>query len=140
MEAHECEPRRTFCETDRVDVNRTVARNVAIIAAIAAVAVIWSSGFDAIAQGISQIILVIFVFALLAFGYQYFRRNELAWSVISETRRRALIGSAIGIALLVAIGFPLLSPVIGPLGVIALIAILVAVIAWIIYDSRRFTL
>ena len=135
---HQCEPGRTFCETGLVDINRTVARNLAIIAAIAAIAVIWSSGFDAIAQGISQIILVIFVFALLAFGYQYFRRNELAWSVISETRRRALIGSAIGIVLLVAIGFPLLSPIIGPLGVIALIAICVAVIAWIIYDSRRF--
>jgi hypothetical protein len=118
--------------------NRTVVRNVAIIAAIAALAVVWSTGFSAIAEGISQIILVIFVFALLGFGYQYFRRNELAWSVISENRRRAIIGSAIGIAVLIVIGFPLLSPVIGPLGVIALIAILASVIAWIIYDSRRF--
>ena len=135
----DCEPRRTFCEAAGVDINRTVVRNVAIIAAIAALAVVWSAGFGAIANGISQIILVIFVFALLGFGYQYFRQNELAWSVISENRRRAIIGSAVGIAVLIIIGFPLLSPIIGPLGVIALIALLAAVIAWIIYDSRRFT-
>lgn len=122
-----------------MDLNRDAVRNIAIIAAIAALAVIWSTGFGAIAEGISQIILVVFVFALLGFGYQYFRRNELAWSVISETRRRVVIGSAIAIAVLIVIGFPLLSPVIGPLGVIALIALLGAVIAWIIYDSRRFT-
>lgn len=122
-----------------MDLNRVAVRNIAIIAAIAALAVVWSTGFGAIAEGISQIILVVFVFALLGFGYQYFRRNELAWSVISETRRRVIIGSAIAIALLIVIGFPLLSPAIGPLGVIALIALLGAVIAWIIYDSRRFT-
>lgn len=122
-----------------MDLNRDAVRNIAIIAAIAALAVIWSTGFGAIAEGISQIILVVFVFALLGFGYQYFRRNELAWSVISETRRRVVLGSAIAIAVLIVIGFPLLSPVIGPLGVIALIALLGAVIAWIIYDSRRFT-
>ena len=133
------EPRRPVCETPAVEINPTVVRNVAIIAAIAALAVIWSTGFSVIASGVSQILLVIFVFALVGFGYQYFRQNELAWSVISENRRRALIASAIGIVVLIIFGFPLLSSVIGPLGVIALIAILAAVIAWIIWDSRRFT-
>lgn len=121
-----------------MEINRTVARNVLIIAAIAAVAVVWSTGFETITRGLSQIILVVFVFAMIGFGYQYFRQNELAWSVISETRRKVMIGCAVGAGLLLVFGFPLLAPTIGVLGVIALIVALVAVIAWIVWDSRRF--
>lgn len=121
-----------------MNVNRIAARNVGIVLAIAALAVLSGSIFGSVADGLTLIIMVLFLFAIAAFAYNYFRQNELAWLVLSDRQKKILIGAGIGIALLVILGFPLLSPYITPLGVIALIAVLVLVIIWVIRESRRF--
>jgi hypothetical protein len=123
---------------DASGVNWVGLRNAAIIAAIAVLGVVWTAGFGSLAVGLSQIILVIFVFAALAWGYQYFRQNQLAWLVLKAWQKGLIIGAAIGIALLVLVGFPLLSEYITQLGVIALIGVLVLLIVWVIRESRRF--
>ena len=71
------------------------------------------------------IIQVLFVAALIAFGYNYFRQNQLAWLVLKPWQRYVIIGCGVGIAFLLIGGFPLLGDRLTPLGVIALIAVLV---------------
>ena len=51
-------------------------RNFLIIAAIAALGVVWREGFSAIAVSANQVITVIFVAVLALFGYSYFRQNR----------------------------------------------------------------
>jgi hypothetical protein len=117
-------------------VNRTAIRNIAIIAAIAVLAVLWQ-GVGVIAAGLSQIILVLFVFALIAFGYRYFQQRQLAWLVLSDTQRAIIIGAAAAIAVLI-IGFPFIASAITGLGTIVLIAALALLIFWVIRESQRF--
>ncbi len=119
-----------------MNVNWVGVRNGAIIAGIAALAVVWQEGFSAIASAASLIILVIFVFAMAAFGINYFRQNRLAWLILKPWQRVAIIAAAIGIAAIV-IGFPWITSVLTPLGAIALIAALVLLIVWIVRESRR---
>jgi hypothetical protein len=113
-------------------------RNFLIIAAIAGVALVWEKGFSAIAISANQIITVLFVAALVAFGYGYFRQNRLAWLVLRPWQRVVVIICAAGIAFLVIAGFSLLDDRLSPLGVVALIGVLVLVIFWVIRESRRF--
>jgi len=117
-------------------VSSTVARNIAIIAGIALLAVLWQ-GVGIIAAGLSQIILVLFVFALIAFGFRYFQQRQLAWLVLSDTQKAVIIGAGVGIAVLI-IGFPFIASVISGLGVIVLIAALALVIFWVMRESQRF--
>ncbi len=116
--------------------NPTAARNIAIIAGIAVLAVLWQ-GVGIIAAGLSQVILVLFVFALLAFGWRYFQQRQLAWLVLSETQKGIIIGAGVGIAALI-IGFPLIAPIITGLGAVVLIAALALVIFWVMRESQRF--
>jgi hypothetical protein len=118
-------------------INWVGVRNAAIIFGIAALAVVWQSGFAAIANAASLIILVLFVAAIAVFGINYFRRNELAWLVLKRWQRVTIIVAGILIGALI-IGFPWLSEPLTPLGVVALIAALVLLIIWVIRESRRF--
>ena len=119
-------------------VNWVGVRNFLIIAGIAALGVIWQEGFGTLAVGAEQIFLVLFVFGIIAFAYNYFRQNELAWLVLKPWQRMLIIVCGVGIAFLVIAGFPLLGDILSPLGVLALIAALVLVIVWVVRESRRF--
>jgi hypothetical protein len=119
-------------------VNWIAVRNFLIIAAIAGVALVWERGFEAIAISASQIITVLFVAALAAFAYGYFRQNRLAWLVLKPWQRIVVVVAGLGIAFLVIFGFSLLGDRLSPLGVIALIAVLVLLIVWVLRESRRF--
>lgn len=119
-------------------INWVGVRNFAIIAGIAGLVLVWREGFGAIAVSSRQILLVLFVVGLAAFAYQYFRQNQLAWLVLRPWQRNLIIACGIGIALLIVVGFPLLSDRLTPLGVLALIAALVLVIVWVVRESRRF--
>ncbi|MCU0306810.1 MAG: hypothetical protein MUE51_03405 [Thermoleophilia bacterium] len=117
---------------------QTGIRNGIIIAAIAALGVVWQRGFDAIAIGASQIITVLFVAALIGFGYTYFRQNRLAWLVLKPWQRITIIVCGLAIAFLLIAGWPLLADRLTPLGYFALLAALVLVIIWVVRESRRF--
>ena len=119
-------------------INWVGVRNFAIIAAIAGLVFVSQEGFGSAALTSSLIIQVIFVAALISFGYNYFRQNQLAWLVLKPWQRYVIIACAIGIAFLVIGGFPLLGDRLTPLGVLALIAVLGLVIVWVVRESRRF--
>ena len=119
-------------------INWVGVRNFAIIAAIAGLVFVSQEGFGASAGSVSLIIQVIFVAALISFGYNYFRQNQLAWLVLKPWQRNLIIACGIGIAFLLVAGFPLLGDRLTPLGVVALIAVLVLVIVWVVRESRRF--
>lgn len=119
-------------------VNWTGVRNGAIIAGLAAVVLVWQEGFDAFAVSANRIILVLFVAAIAVFAYNYFKQNQLAWLVLKPWQRYVVIAAGVGIALLLVLGFPLLGDRLTPLGVLALIAVLVLVIVWVVRESRRF--
>ncbi len=124
----------------RMRVNWVGVRNFAIIAGIAAAAVVWQDGFDAIADRLGDIILVLFVAAIAVFAYNYFRQNQLAWLVLKPWQRWVVIICGAGIALLL-VSLALLPDLVDritPLGVVALIAVLALVIVWVIRESRRF--
>jgi len=119
-------------------INWVGVRNFAIIAAIAGLVFVSQEGFGLSAGTAGLIIQVIFVAALISFGYNYFRQNQLAWLVLKPWQRNLIIVCGVGIAFLLIAGFPLLSDRLTPLGVVALIAILVLVIVWVVRESRRF--
>jgi hypothetical protein len=119
-------------------INWVGVRNFLIIAGIAGVVLLWEEGFGAIAVSARQIILVLFVAALVVFGYGYFKQNQLAWLVLKPWQRYVIIAAGIGIAFLLLAGFPLLEDRLTPLGVFALIAALVLLIVWVVRESRRF--
>ncbi|MGD9697102.1 MAG: hypothetical protein AB7V42_15745 [Thermoleophilia bacterium] len=119
-------------------VNWVGVRNFAIIAAIAGLVLVWERGFGAVAVSAQLIITVLFVAAIIMLAYNYFRQNQLAWLVLRPWQRAVIIACGIGIAVLVVAGFPLLGDRLTPLGVIALIAVLVLVVVWVIRESRRF--
>ena len=119
-------------------VNWVGVRNFLIIAGIAALVFVSQEGFGATAGSAQLIIQILFVAALLVFGYNYFRQNELAWLVLKPWQRYVIIACGIGIAVLLIAGFPLLDDRLTPLGVLALIAVLVLVIVWVVRESRRF--
>lgn len=119
-------------------VNWTGVRNGAIIAGIAALVLVWQEGFGSLAVGAERILTVLFVAALIAWGYGYFRQNTLAWLVLKTWQRVVIIACSIGIVALLLVGFPLLGDRLTPLGVLALIAALVLVIVWVVRESRRF--
>ncbi|MEW6582771.1 MAG: hypothetical protein AB1416_08425 [Actinomycetota bacterium] len=118
--------------------NRAGIRNFLIIAAIAGLVLVWEKGFTSIAVSANQIITVIFVAAMIAWGYNYFRQNRLAWLVLKPWMRTVIIVAGAGIAFLLIGGFPLLGDRLTPLGVVALIVALALVILWVIRESRRF--
>ena len=119
-------------------INWVGVRNFVIIAAIAGLVFVSQEGFGAVAVSSELIIQVLFVAALIAFGYNYFRQNELAWLVLKPWQRYVIIACALGIAFLLIGGFPLLGDRLTPLGVIALAAVLALVIVWVVRESRRF--
>ena len=119
-------------------INWVGVRNAAIIAVIAGLVFVSQEGFGETAVSASLIIQVIFVAALLSFAYNYFRQHQLAWLVLKPWQRYLIIACGIGIAFLLVAGFPLLGDRLTPLGVLALIAILVLVIVWVVRESRRF--
>ncbi len=115
----------------------TGIRNAIIILGIAALAVVWQRAFSVAASSISWVISVLFVVAIAAAGVQYFRSKPLAWLVLRPWQRAVVIVSALAIAFLAIVGYPLLVDRITPLGWIALIAAFVLIIWWVIRDSRR---
>ena len=119
-------------------INWVGVRNFVIIAAIAGLVFVSQEGFGAVAVSSELIIQVLFVAALIAFGYNYFRQNELAWLVLKPWQRYVIIACSIGIAFLLIGGFPLLGDRLTPLGVIALAAVLALIIVWVVRESRRF--
>ena len=119
-------------------INWVGVRNFLIIAAIAGLVFVSQEGFGATADSGALIIQILFAAAIIAFAYNYFRRNELAWLVLKPWQRWVIIACAVGIVLLLLLGFPLLSDRLTPLGVLALIAALVLVIVWVVRESRRF--
>jgi len=119
-------------------INWVGVRNFVIIAAIAGLVFVSQEGFGAVAVSSELIIQVLFVAALIAFGYNYFRQNELAWLVLKPWQRYVIIACALGIAFLLIGGFPLLGDRLTPLGVIALAAVLALIIVWVVRESRRF--
>lgn len=119
-------------------INWVGVRNFLIIAAIAGLVFVSQEGFGATADSGALIIQILFAAAIIAFAYNYFRQNELAWLVLKPWQRWVIIACAVGIVLLLLLGFPLLSDRLTPLGVLALIAALVLVIVWVVRESRRF--
>jgi hypothetical protein len=119
-------------------INWVGVRNFLIIAAIAGLVLLWEEGFGAIAISAERIILVLFVAALVVFGYNYFRQNQLAWLVLKTWQKVVIVVAGLGIAFLLIGGFPLLEDRLTPLGVLALIAALALVIVWVVRESRRF--
>jgi hypothetical protein len=113
-------------------------RNFLIIAAIAGLVLVWEKGFTSVAVSANQIITVIFVAAMVAFAYNYFRQNRLAWLVLKPWMRAVIIVAGLGIAFLIVAGFELFSDRLSPLGVLALIIALALVIVWVVRESRRF--
>ena len=111
-------------------------RNFLIIAAIAALGVVWREGFSAIAVSANQVITVIFVAVLALFGYSYFRQNRLAWLVLRPWQRTVIIASGVAILALV-IGYPWASERLTAAGFFALLAALALLIVWIVRESRR---
>lgn len=118
-------------------VNWVGVRNFLIIAAVAGLVFVSQEGFGDTAGAANLIIQVIFIAVLIAFAYNYFRRNELAWLVLKPWQRYVIIASIVGIAVLL-LGFRFLDDRLTPLGVLALIAVLVLVIVWVVRESRRF--
>jgi Ca2+/Na+ antiporter len=121
-----------------VRINWVGVRNFAIIAGIAGLVLVSREGFGAVAVSANRIILVLFVAAIAVFAYNYFKQNQLAWLVLKPWQRAVVIAAGVGIALLLVVGFPLLGDRLTPLGVLALIAVLVLVIVWVVRESRRF--
>ncbi len=119
-------------------VNWVGVRNAAIVAGLAGLVFVSQEGFGATAGSVSLIIQILFVAAIIAFAYNYFRNNELAWLVMKPWQRYVIIICGVLIAALLIVGFPLLGDRLTPLGVIALIAALVLVIVWVVRESRRF--
>jgi hypothetical protein len=119
-------------------VNWIGVRNFLIIAAVAGLVFISQEGFGATAGSLSLIVQVLFIAAILVFAYNYFRQNQLAWLVLKPWQRYLIIACVIGIVLLLFVGFPLLGDRLTPLGVLALIAVLVLIIVWVVRESRRF--
>jgi hypothetical protein len=113
-------------------------RNFLIIAAIAGLVLVWEKGFSAIAISASQIISVIFVAAMVAFAYNYFRQNRLAWLVMKRWQRAVVVVAGLGIAFLLIAGFELFEERLTPLGVLALILALALLVVWVVRESRRF--
>lgn len=118
--------------------SRTGIRNLVIMLVLAGLVFVSQRTFLAVAFSLNRIITVVFLAAIAAFAYQYFRANELAWYVIPAWQRKAIIVCGIGIAALVLFGFPLLAPYLTTLGVLALIGVLAVAIVWIVRESRRF--
>lgn len=118
--------------------NWIAVRNVLIIGAVAGLALVWEKGFSAITVSANTVITVLFVAAIVAFAYGYFRQNRLAWLVLKPWQRVVVIVAGLGIIFLVLFGFSLLGDRLSPLGVIALIAVLVLLIVWVLRESRRF--
>jgi hypothetical protein len=121
-----------------VRINWVGVRNFLIIAGIAGLVFLSEEGFGDVAVSATLIIQILFVAALIALGYQYFRQNRLAWLVLKPWQRYVIIAAGLGIAFLVLGGFPVLGDRLTPLGVIALIAALALVIVWVVRESRRF--
>jgi hypothetical protein len=119
-------------------INWVGVRNLVIILALAGLVLVSQNGFAAIAVSINQVITVLFVAGMGVFAYQYFRSNDLAWYIIPAWQRKAIILCGIAIAALIIVCFPLLSPRITALGVLALIAALILIVVWIVRESRRF--
>jgi hypothetical protein len=117
---------------------KTGIRNLIIILALAALVFVSERSFLAVVVSINEIVTVLFLAAVATFAYRYFKSNELAWLVIPSWQRKVIIGCGVAIALLVLVGFPLLSPILSSLGVLALIVALVIVVVWIVRESRRF--
>ena len=113
-----------------------MVRNIAIVLAIAALVALWQ-GAEILVAGLSQIIFVLFLVAIIAFGINYFRRRQLAWLVLSDLQKTIIIGAAVGVVVLV-LGYPFIAPIITPLGVVGLIAVLAVMALWVIRESQRF--
>lgn len=119
-------------------INWTGVRNFLIIAGIAGLVLVWQEGFGSLAISAERILTVLFVIALVAWGYSYFRQNALAWLILKPWQRALIILCGAGIVFLLIGGFPLLGDRLTPLGIFALIAVLVLVIVWVVRESRRF--
>lgn len=119
-------------------INWVGVRNFLIIAALAGLVFVSQEGFGATAGSLSLIVQVLFVAAIIAFAYNYFRQNTLAWLVLKPWQRYVILACGVGIVALLLVGFPLLGDRLTPLGVIALIAVLVLIIVWVVRESRRF--
>lgn len=119
-------------------VNWVGVRNALIVAAIAGLVFVSQEGFGATAGSASLIIQVLFIAAIGVFAFNYLRGNQLAWLVLTPWQRYVVIICAVGIVALLLVGFPLLGDHVTPLGVLALIAVLVLIIVWIVRESRRF--
>jgi hypothetical protein len=113
-------------------------RNFLILAAVASLGLVWSEGLGASEAALSQIMLVLFVAVLALLGYRYFRENQLKWLVIKPWLRGVIIACAVGIVFLVAAGPALLADRISTGGLVLLVAVLVLIIVWIVYQSRRY--
>lgn len=119
-------------------INWVGVRNFLIIAGIAGIVLVSQESFGDLAISAERILTILFVCAVAVWGYSYFRQNTLAWLVLKTWQRVVIIACAVGIAFLLIGGFPLLGDRLTPLGVIALIAVLLLVIVWVLRESRRF--
>lgn len=119
-------------------INWTGVRNAAIIAGLAGLVFVSQEGFGDAAGSINLILSLLFVAAIIGFAYTYFRQNTLAWLVLKPWQRIVIVACGIGIVGLLLFGFPLLGDRLTPLGVLALVAVLILIIVWVVRESRRF--
>ena len=112
-------------------------RNFLILAAIAALGVVFDRGLGATRTAINQIFLVVFLAFLVLIGYRYFRENRLKWLVIKPALRAVIIVCAVAIVAIVVLAV-FFADRISYAGVWALAAALGLVIVWIVSQSRRY--
>jgi amino acid transporter len=127
-----------ICDPEGVKRRMVAIRNFLILAVVASLGLVWSDGLGASETALSQIMLVLFLAALALMAYRYFRENRLKWLVIKPWLRGVIIACAVGIVFLVAAGPALLADTISTGGVFLLVAALVLIIVWIVYQSRRY--
>ncbi len=111
-------------------------RNTAIVLGIAALALVWQTGFGVSTFWIQRVIGILFVLLIGWAVYRYFSQNRLAWYAIPRAQRYVFVACLAAVIALLLAG-NLLSPYVGPFGVIVLIAGLVVVMIWIVRESRR---
>jgi len=117
-------------------VNPVAVRNTAIVLGIAAVALVWQTGFGVSTFWIQRIIGVLFVLLIGWAVYRYFSQNRLAWYAIPPAQRYVFVACLVAVIVLLLFGSAL-TPALGPFGVIVLIAGLVVAMIWIVRESRR---
>jgi hypothetical protein len=113
-------------------------RNIAIIAAIAAVIAL-APGGGAAADTLFAVLSMVFLWTLGFFVYRFYMENQLTIATLSEARRGVLLGSLGLIALLIAGSPKMTATPRGTLAWLVLLGVSLFAIARIWVDANSYT-